>query len=142
VLELKALIGPAEPREKLEKSEEIEHGVSQIKILREAFHLELHLLAAPLKIDEGYDVSFAVASETFIGTPNVQDESVPVVRILHFVRRLLSERSLSTVCSWLRNGGYLPVEGKHFEVMDIVAHVGDWRLQWYGIKPFVSDDYL
>lgn len=142
VLELKAFIAPAEPREIMEKSEEIEHGVSQIKLLQKAFHLEPHLLREPLKIDDSYDVSFGVASETFIGTPNVQDESVPVVRCPHLLRRLLAEKSLATVCNWLRTREYLPVEGKHFEVKDILAQVGDWNLQWYGIKPLVTDDYV
>lgn len=142
VLELKAFIAPAEPREMLEKSKEIERGISQIKLLREAFRLEPLLVTEPLGIDENYDVLFVVASETFIGVANIQDETVPVVRVSHLTRRLLAEKSLSTVCRWLRAREYLPVEGKHFEVKDFLAHVGDWKIQWYGIKPTIADNYL
>ncbi|MDZ4821149.1 MAG: hypothetical protein SGJ20_19485, partial [Planctomycetota bacterium] len=112
ILELKAFIEPAEPREVLEKSKEVARGVSQIKLLQNAFQLNPRLLADPLKIGDTYDVVFAVASETSIGTPNVQDESVPVVRCTHLVRRLLAEKSLSAVGKWLRTREYLPVEGK------------------------------
>lgn len=142
VLELKAFIGPAEPREILEKSEEIAKGVSQIIVLRDAFHAESVLLTEPLKIDGSYNVLFAVVSETFVGRPGVQNESVPVVRLDHLVRRLLAGASLSSVCEWLRTRKYLPIEGTHFEVREIHASVGDWRLQWYGIKPSVNDSYL
>lgn len=142
ILELKAFIGPAEPREILEKSEEIEKGVSQINVLRNSTRLESALLNGPLEIDGSYDVSFALASETFVGIPSVQDETVPVVRIDHLVRRLLAGNSLSSVCDWLQTRDYLPVEGTHFEVRDVDAHVGDWRLRWYGIRSLINDNYL
>lgn len=142
LLEIKSFIGPAEPREILEKSEEIQRGVAQIKSLQNAFRLEPQLFTSSLKIDVNYDVSFAVASETFIGTHNVQDKSVPVVRVHHLVRRLLTEKSLAIVSTWLRNREYLPTLGEHFEVKDIVAQVGAWKLQWYGIKPLITDEYL
>ena len=48
------------------------------------------------RVDDKYDLSFAVASETFVGTPNVQDESVPVVRTPH--QKVVPPFVCATVC--------------------------------------------
>jgi hypothetical protein len=141
VLELKAFIAPAEPREILEKSEEIQRGVSQIKNLQDAFRWDSKLLSQFLGNNDAYDVYFAVASESFIGTPDVQDESVPVIRSRHLIRRLLSEKSLPAVGKWLQARDYLPIEGQHFEVRDILASVGGWKIKWYGIEPLITEDF-
>lgn len=142
VLELKAFVGPAEPREILEKSEEIKRGVDQLRRLRDAFRSQPATITVPLGIDVDYSVYFAVASETFIGTHDVQDDSIPVIWIPHLVRRLLADNSLATVCRWLNAREYLPIEGQQYEVKDILASVGDWKVQWYGIKPLISGELL
>jgi hypothetical protein len=142
VLELKAFVQPAEPREIREKSEEIEHGVGQANKLRVAWQLSPDIITVPLKIDDRYSLCFAVASETFVGTQDVQSESIPVIRTSHLVRRMLAGTSLSEVCCWLSTREYLPVEGRHYEISDIVARVGSWNVQWYKIKPLIPGEYL
>jgi hypothetical protein len=142
ILEMKAFVGPAEPREVLEKSQEIRRGVTQIRKLRDAFRLNEDTIRIPLKIEGDYEVYFAVASETFVGMAEVQDESVPVLRTSHLVRKTLADKSLSKVCRWIASRTYLPIEGQHYEVKDVLAQVGKWKVRWYGIKPLIQDQYL
>jgi hypothetical protein len=141
LLELKAFIAPAEPRELVEKSEEIARGVEQANNLRSAWQLNADVVAVPLGIDRRYRLCFAVASETFVGTHDVQDESIPVVRTSHLVRRMLTGAPLSEVCSWLSTRGYLPVEGRHYEISNAVASVGAWSVKWYRINPLIHGEY-
>jgi hypothetical protein len=142
ILELKAFVAPAEPREVLEKTEEIERGIAQIRRLRDAFDVAPATLRGPLAIHDSYSVQFAIASETFVGTADVQDQSVPVVRTGHLVRRILLNRSLSTTCGWLHAREYLPTECVHYAVKDIISQVGNWKVCWYGIKPLIQDNYI
>jgi hypothetical protein len=142
ILELKAFIQPAEPREIVEKSEEIERGVEQIRRVRDAYEANPRAFCDAFGIDAKYDVAFAVASETFIGTPQVQDDAVPVVRTGHVVCKLLSVRSLSAINRWLVSRRYLPVEGRDYAVREIEVQVGKWKLRWYGIKPLMMCQYL
>lgn len=141
LLELKAFVQPAEPRELLERSEEIERGIEQVSMLRTAWQTNPHDVTAPLKIDDRYSLCFAVASETSIGTHAVQSKSIPVVWTSHLVRRILQSTSLSEVCRWLSAREYLPVEGRHYEIADIVARVGSWKVKWYGIKSSICGEY-
>ena len=71
----------------------------------------------------------------------VQSESVPVVRTSHLVPRMLKGIPLSEVSRWLSTREYLPVEGQHYEIIDIIARVGNWEVKWYCIKPLVCGEY-
>ena len=142
LLELKAFVEPAEPRELLERSEEIERGTVQANLLRAAWQSDPRVITTPLQIDGRYSLCFAVASETSIGTHAVQSKSIPVVRTSHLVRRILRSGSLCEVCRWLSAREYLPVEGRHYEIVDVVAHVGSWKVKWYQIKPSICGEYI
>ena len=141
VQELKAFVQPAEAREVLEKSQEIERGVGQIRKLREAFQANPEAIRRALKIGHDYKLHYAVASEAFVGTPSVQDCSIPVVHASHIVDRLKAGMSLPAVCHWLESREYLPAEGVHYEVIDVAGTVGKWKISWYGIRPLIGDDY-
>ncbi len=141
VQELKAFLQPAEAREVLEKSQEIERGVGQIRKIRDAFEANPETLTRALNIGDDYKLCFVVASETFVGTPNVQDYRIPVVHASHIVDRLKAGISLPAVCRWLESREYLPTEGVHYEVRDVVGTVGRWKINWYGIKPLIEGDY-
>ena len=139
ILELKAFIQPAEPREILEKNKEIKKGVTQSLSLREAYLQTPELFSSCLPIDDQFEFTFAVASESFIGTHSVQDELVPVIRSFHLVRHLIESGSLIETCDWLQSRQYLPVCGQDYEVKETESTVGSWKVNWYGIKPLQSD---
>jgi hypothetical protein len=142
IQELKAFLQPAEPREVLEKSQEIERGVGQIQKLRDAFQAKPETVTRALSIGDNYKLCYAVASETFVGTPTVQDCSIPVVHALHIVDRLRAGISLPAVCRWLESREYLPAEGVHYEVKEVVGTVGKWKINWYGIKPLIEGEHF
>jgi hypothetical protein len=52
-------------------------------------------------IDDTYDVTGAVASETSIGAPYVQCDDMPVVQTRHILDKLRAESHLAPVCEWL-----------------------------------------
>jgi hypothetical protein len=96
-------------------------------------------LQRALGIDDTYDVTWEVASETSIGAPYVQSKDMPVVQTRHILDKLIGERQLAAVCDWLKSSGHLLIERTHYETLDFVARVGDWSLPWYGLKSLVSD---
>jgi hypothetical protein len=138
-LEMKAFIGPADPREVHERSIEIKRGIEQAALRRARARELPGPLQRVLGIDDTYDVTWAVASETSIGAPYVQSVDMPVVQMRHILDKLSVEGQLAEVCDWLKRSGHLPIEGKHYETVDIVARVGDWSLPWYGLRGLVSD---
>jgi len=138
-LEMKAFIGPADPREIHERSLEIKRGIEQATLRRAKTREMPQPLQRALGIDDTYDVTWAVASETSIGAPYVQSDDMPVVQTRHILDKLSGERQLAAVCDWLKRSGHLPIEGTHYETVDFVARVGDWSLPWYGLKGLVSD---
>jgi hypothetical protein len=141
ILELKSFIGPAEPREIRDRSEEIRRGIVQVRERKRMAACFPGPLLNVLEIDDCYQLTWVVASETSIGAAYVQAPDVPVVRIRHLLLKLAMERSLVACCAWLEAGHYLPTEGIHYEVIDVKASVGKWTLEWYGIKSLV-DDYV
>lgn len=141
LLELKAFIGPAEPREILDRSKEIEKGISQIKRLRQYQMQHPEQLQQLLDVDPKYQFCFAVCSQNSVGGAAVQDDQVPVVRASHLVRRLRRDGTAAT-CRWLAARAYLPVEGKHFEKVEIVHSVANRTLTWYAIRPLITDTYF
>ncbi len=137
ILELKSFIEPAEPREIIERSEEIAKGVSQSRKLKEyharcASHLE-----QLLDIEPGFRFYFAVASKNSVGLSIVQDDDVPVVRASHLVQQIL-DVGVSQACEWLESRRYLPIEGEHFDRVELTHEVADRTLRWYAIRPLVQ----
>lgn len=108
LLELKWFIEPSEPREVLEKSEEISKGISQAKLLAGAYVQKPDMFVSLLQIDKNFHVSFAVASQNSIGEEQVQDPNVPVIRVEHLIEKLKSEKEFKKVIGWLSSREYLP----------------------------------
>jgi len=131
-LEMKAFIGPADPREVHERSIEIKRGIEQATLRRARTRDMLGPLQRALCIDDTYDVTWAVASETSIGAPYVQSDDMPVVQTRHILDKLRAGCHLAPVCEWLNKSKHLPIEGTHYEAVDFTARVGEWNLPWYG----------
>jgi hypothetical protein len=140
-LEMKAFIGPADPREVHERSLEIQRGIEQIRERRAKANDLPAPFRAALRIDGTYRVTWAVASETSVGTAYTQDPHVPVVQTRHIVDKLRKDSQLGVVCDWLGASGHLPVEGVHYETVDLTVSIDKWSLAWYGIKALV-DEYI
>ena len=122
-----------------ERSLEIQKGIQQIRDRRKCFDVERVPFQAAVTIDDRYRVTWAVASESSIGAGYVQAPEVPVVQTKHVVDKLTIKRNLLEICSWLEAFDYLPVEGVHYETVDTTSSVGQWTLDWYGIRGLVSD---
>jgi hypothetical protein len=139
VLELKAFTAPADPREVYERSEEIEKGISQIRARKAAFAAAPQAFFDPLGINDTYTVSWAVASETSIGGPYVQDIANAVVNAQHLAKRIRKVGTLAGTSSWLESRSYLPLEGVHYRRIPRAVRIGKWILDWYGIEVLVED---
>lgn len=138
-LELKSFIGPAEAREIFERSQEIERGIEQVHERTRLAGVAPEPLLRALGVDSSYTFSWAVASETSIGGRWVQNETVPVVRTAHLVAKILALRNLQASSKWLEKREYLPVPGRHYEVVDTDVTIGRWTLPWHGIKVLDPD---
>jgi hypothetical protein len=142
LLELKSFVGPAEVREVIERTEEIERGIQQIIKIREAVNLDPGPLQKELAIDSSYKLTWAVSSETSVGAAYAQRPEVPVARSPHLVRKLKLVSSLAAVCEWLTERRYLPTEGVHYRVVEVKAEIDGWIVPWFGIEPLVEEEYL
>lgn len=128
ILELKSFIAPAEPREIIERSEEIRHGTEQIRDRIDKARDLPGPLRTALGIDDSYRLTWAVASETSVGAVYVQSPDVPVVNTRHLVTKLTRNPDLIECCRWLENRAYLPIEGVHYKSMETDATIGKWTL--------------
>ena len=142
VLELKSFVGPAEVREIWERSEEIAEGIAQVRVRREFVDTRREALHSVLGIDERWRIDWAVASESSIGGVYVQAEDVAVVRTPHLLRKIVSNGGLAGVGEWLRNRAYLPVEGRHYQVIEEEPSMAGWTTNWYNIKILIDGVYL
>ena len=142
LLELKWFIDPAEASEVIEKSEEIEKGISQALKLKQAFANNHELLLEKLEIDSSYRLEGVVVSENWIGHAKVQSPEIPVIRADHLIAKLKETENLESVMEWLKDRKYLPKTGEHFEVFRFNATISNWSLKWYGIKPLISETFF
>ena len=142
LLELKWFIDPAEASEVIEKSEEIEKGISQVLKLKQAFANKHELLLEKLEIDSSYSLEGVVVSENWIGNAQVQSPEIPVIRADHLIEKLKVAEDLQSVMKWLKARKYLPKKEEDFKV-HIVSHtIGNWNLKWYRIEPLISDAFF
>lgn len=132
-IELKWFIEPAEIREVLLRSEELEKGVSQAKLLNALFVAKDARLFGLLGITDEYQFQAMVGSVTSVGRPGVQDPQIPITKLWHVVYKLKETRSLRMVVQWLRLRAYLPVRDRDFKVKVVLIRVGKWKSWWYGI---------
>ncbi len=142
LLELKWFIDPAEIREIVERSAEIEKGISQSLKLKRAVTDNHKPLLEKLNIDSSYRVEVVVVSENWIGYVDVQSPEVPVIRADHLIGKLKTTASLQSIMKWLIDRKYLPKEGTHFKVIRPTHTIGKWSLKWYGIKPLIRDAFF
>ena len=139
LLELKWFIAPALARERIEKSEEIAKGISQVIRLKQAFANNHELLLNKLKIDSSYRLEGVVVSENWIAYGDVQSPEVPVIQSDHLIAKLCTAHNLESAVEWLKDRKYLPREGEHFKVVQETVTIGDWTLNAPTIE-FLSDD--
>lgn len=142
LLELKWFIEPAEVREIIQKSEEIEKGISQVLELKRTFANNYQPLLAKLRIDSSYRLEGVVISENWIGHVTVQSPGVPVIRADHLIAKLQATESLESAVDWLIAREYLPKEGEHFKVRTTTSTVGNWSVEWYEIEPLINDPFF
>ncbi len=134
LLELKWFIAPTVARERIEKSKEIEKGISQVLQLKQACVENHRCLLDKLNIDSCYRVEGVVVSQNWIGYANVQSPEVPVIRAEHLIAKINSTDSLRSTMDWLKNREYLPKEGEHFKMVDEDSiTIGNWTLKLHGI---------
>ena len=141
-IELKAFVEPAEAREIVQRDEEVAKGIQQSKLLRAAFQEDSTNIRRRLRIDDLYTGSFIVASESGIGSCLVKDRSISVIRTAHLLKRMRAIGSLTELCNWLDRGEFLPVKGVQYDEVTVIKHVGSWELEWYGIKPLLSSEFV
>lgn len=141
MLELKAFVGPAEPREILDRSREIARGVELVHRRRLMAGQQRPAADARLAIASDYRLSLAVASKTSIGTAMVQDHAVAVVNSEHLTARV-RRAGLPATIDWLESRAYLPVDGVHYRRHPLTARVGAWVIEWYAIQILDSEGLL
>ena len=142
LLELKWFIDPAEASEVIEKSEEIEKGISQELKLKRAFANNNEPLLEKLEIDSSYRLEGVVVSQNWIGNAQVQCPEIPVIQADHLIEKLKVAESLQSTMEWLKDRKYLPKEGEDFRVHITTHTIGDWSLKWYKIQPLIDDAFF
>jgi len=142
IVELKWFIAPSEPREILEKSKEIEKGVSQALLLEEVAEKNPELLYGFLKIDKSYTKIFLVLSANFIGFDVSQHPNIPVVNVKHFMKKINTVKNFGIVSNWLKEREYLPKEERDYKYFEELLQIGQWKLKWYGIQPLRQEEFI
>lgn len=134
--ELKWFIEPAEIREVIQRSKELQKGVEQaLNFMRKFERKDEDLLNNLLKIDQEYIFKVAVGSRNWIGHFDVQNPIVPIIKIRHFTDELKQRKNLKSTVKWLEERQYLPKNMVDYEIIDIPLELGGWNSSWYGIKP-------
>ena len=142
LLELKWFIAPAVARERIEKSEEIAKGVSQVIRLKQAFANNHNPLLEKLKIDSSYRLEGAVVSENWIGYAHVQSSEVPVIQADHLIEKLKATARLNSAIEWLKDRKYLPTAGEHFKVDTETVTIGNWTLNSPAIDLLTDEPFF
>ena len=131
--QLKWFIDPAEVREVIERSKELEKGVLQARAIYSTFQAGHAALLTELQVDAEYQAFPLVISANWIGHGALQDPMVPIIEASHFREKVRRSATLAEVVAWLAQRDYLPTCGKHYEVMDSPATVAGWTVHWYAI---------
>ena len=142
LLELKWFIEPAIVGEIIDKSKEIEKGISQLLQLKRAFAENSKPLLEKLEIDSDYKLEGIVVSDNWIGHAKVQSPEIPIIQIDHLIAKLKAADSLRSVMDWLKDRKYLPNTDQHFKVHNSTATIGKWKLKWCGIEPLIESVFF
>ncbi|NWA28530.1 hypothetical protein HX866_26920 [Pseudomonas gingeri] len=133
-IELKWFIEPAEIREIIEKSLELEKGVKQSTIILSLLRTgDKQLTHDLLKINNTYRTASFVGARNWIGHSDVQSKEIPIIKIWHFIKKLIELGSLNETLNWLESKSYLPKNGKDYWVIPVNLDTGSWKSRWYGI---------
>ena len=132
-IELKWFIEPAEIREVLMRSEELQKGVAQGKTLTALFAASDARLFELLGVEADFDFQAMVGSVNFIGRQGIQDPAIPITKLWHLVARIKETGSLNAAVQWLRTREYLPVKERDFRVVEMPIESGKWKSRWYGL---------
>jgi len=141
-MELKWFIDPAEVREILEKSEEIEKGISQLNMILQTIDKNPKQIFEALGIDSTYKLCFIVVSENWIGFSKIQDSKVPAIKCEHLLKKIKETKDLNRIIDWLNKREFLPKLGSHYEIVEKIYTIGKWSTKWYGVKPLIHDVYI
>jgi hypothetical protein len=142
LFELKWFIEPSEQREVIEKTEEINKGVSQLTKILDFQKKSPDVIYEILKVDKTYEFAYAVMSENNIGLGQFLDPKISTINMWHFLKKYKSTGGFSGLLKWLANKEYLPIEGKHYQCVEIRGKVGQWEMEWWGIKILIDYEYL
>ncbi|QEY15787.1 hypothetical protein D0C16_07245 [Cellvibrio sp. KY-GH-1] len=141
VFELKWFIEPAEVREQLERSQELQKGVEQAEKIKKKFDEgDSQLINDVLKIDSSFVFASAVGSRNWIGSFYVQSKAIPIIKVKHFIEVLRQLKSLQLAIEYLDARDYLPKEFVDYEIVDNLLQLGKWKCMWYGIKPILKEE--
>lgn len=132
-IELKWFIEPAEIREVLMRSKELEKGVCQAKLLTSLYANRDTKLLSLLAVDGDYEFQAMVGSVNFVGRPGIQDLNIPITKLWHVVARIKETGSLGDTVQWLKLRAYLPAKGRDFTIQEVPIQSGRWKSRWYGI---------
>lgn len=132
-VELKWFIEPAEIRETIERSIELEKGVRQSSLIMSLFKSGDKQLFRLLGVDNTYRFSSFVGSRNWIGHSDVQTPEIPIIKIWHFIKKLMELDSLEGALNWLESKSYLPINGQDYRVIPVNLDTGSWKSRWYGI---------
>jgi hypothetical protein len=141
LLELKWFIAPAEVREIIDRREELQKGIVQVRArvtaIREGCPACRSLLGFAPSTIQG-----VVVSKNWIGDSSIQKQSWPVIAARHFLAKLNSVEKLACFMDWLAGRHYLPVLGRHFSVATAEARIGKWTTEWYAINSLMDEPFL
>ena len=141
LLELKSFVAPAEPREILERSQEIAKGIEQVQKRKRLAVSKPAPLLRVLGIDDGWNLGWAVVAETSVGSASVQVNDVPVVRTGDLIRKIKNNNGLHGIGKWMQSRAYLPTEGEHYAVLSLEHKIAGWTLKWNGVHILSSTSY-
>jgi hypothetical protein len=139
LLELKWFIEPGESRELIQRSEEITKGVDQLVQLREGIKERYAPILDSIGIASDFALGLVVVSANATCSVIGRPRNLPVVREAHLVKQILQSATLLETISWLATEQFLPIEGKHFEVVKVHRTVGQWTIQWYAYRPLAEE---
>lgn len=141
LVELKWFIEPAVVREVIEKTQELQKGVQQLVALKRAFEAKHQSLMTKLGIDSSYGLSLVLASENWIGHGDAQHPEVAIIKASHFLSRLTAFQDLQKSAEWLDSRAYLPTKGTHYTIAEVKRSIREWRVNWYGIEPLITEPF-
>ncbi len=134
LIELKWFQNPAEIREIIEKSQEIQEGVKQLQRLNVFIKNYPEVFYNRLSINTDYDIYYFVVSANSIGSKWIVDDVFPIINLDNFIEILGKEGKLNDVIVFFQSKNHLPTEGKQYRVNKFTEKINGWKLKWFGLE--------